>query len=254
MKLRNFALSTFLLVALLFSCGAPNSEPSVAYSGPTVNTVSTVNNPSAPCGCWECIPPHVLDSLLQAAPKQKEDFRSDIVFKIKPHIFYTDASIIPELEKDFLSSMDILNEAFHGYYHFETDSIIWSSEKEIYIGDLMSSRQLENQICKPYDEDGFINLYIMPTNTDLLGYTLMLANNFQDLSGDDTFSRVFLSYPSLKKGTTLTHEIGHWLSLGHAFQICANYMSYDCRRDFFTTEQLENMVIFGINFREYLMH
>ena len=176
-------------------------------------------------------------------------------------------------------NMATLNEAFDSTIIFEYEDSILLMPKytetlpELYANYTNPEKNFE-EIYK-LSEKGFINVFLMPTVEDtlngrvLLGFTPIYSDWFEGFEQvSPRMDNLFISYDGMLKGTTLTHEMGHFLGLAHPFQldfqqkknmglatekaICVNFMNYNCFVDRFTEEQVHLMSFFTEQYRKYL--
>ena len=115
----------------------------------------------------------------------------------------------------------------------------------------------------------------MPTVEDtvkgqvLLGFTPIFQDWFEGFERvSPRMDNLFVSYDGLQKGSTLTHEMGHFFGLSHPFQldfeerkklgletekaICTNFMNYSCFVNQFTERQVEFLSNFARTYPNYM--
>ena len=156
------------------------------------------------------------------------------------------------------SSIDFLNTQFDGGVIFNYRDTIWEDTTSLVIEDLMMSGDwtLENDLSSMYEDDGYINLIVLPSRGLLNGYTFRPQDDIED----PRWNRIFLSINALG-GTTLAHEVAHFMGLQHvanketcAFHMCENIMSYCQCRDHFSDSQFDTMYSVLVDKRSYLVH
>ena len=190
---------------------------------------------------------------------------TDIVVNLKWYITYDSLTErLPNFDQEIAASMERLNEDWQGTIRYSYDSIQYYIHNRRDIDYYRGNLELErSELRNLYNEEGSISVFILPTNNNLLGYARLLTSwhdgyavsepslDFVMVSRDGL--RSVHDWSSEKGSSTLTHEIGHFFSLDHAFDNCINYMSYNCYRSEFTAEQLEQMLKFLITYRSYLI-
>jgi len=184
----------------------------------------------------------------------------------------------PNLDSLLVQNIASLNEAFVGKIIFEKTDKLIETEHEALLTDLYKSYSENNPIfdtLRTLSQKGYINVFLMPTLEDtvsgqvLLGFTPIFSDWFEGFKQvSPRMDNLFVSYDGLFKGTTLTHEMGHFFGLAHPFQldfperkelgletekaICTNFMNYNCFVAQFTKEQLNLMSYFSTTYRHYL--
>ncbi len=175
---------------------------------------------------------------------------AEMIFDLSVFVVYNRTKPgMTELNKDIERSIREAN-SFSDRIQFRMTSSQYIKHKAI-IGNIRHSKKMEDELCKPYDKEGTINLYIVRTDSDLEGYTPVLQNGFEQYGTLDGLERVFVSYKGLSDGAVLIHELGHFFGLGHEDD-CRNYMSYNCYRDSFNAEQRSKLLRFAQVYRKYL--
>jgi len=175
-------------------------------------------------------------------------------------------------------NMEILNTAFDESVVFEKEGEVMKSDLNPLLPDLFkkySDNAAEFDSIRTYSKKGFITVFLMPTVEDtvrgqvLLGFTPIYSDWFEGFEQvSPRMDNIFVSYDGLQKGSTLTHEMGHFLGLAHPFQldfderkelglesekaICVNYMNYNCFVNQFTKGQTNLMGYFAKKYRSYL--
>lgn len=172
-----------------------------------------------------------------------------------------------------------LNEEFEGKVKFEVD-FVTTSLYTAYLPDLrmdffVDDGSMVDHLTNPIEIEGAVNIFVFDTYAVhdrgvLMGFTPIISaeqKKYEALSPQ--FDRIFLSYESLDKRSTLIHEMGHFLGLSHPWEMTdinkvlmglqtaesqeENHMSYSESVSTFTPEQLERMRDFALNFRFYLL-
>ena len=173
-----------------------------------------------------------------------------------------------------------LNDEFEGVIKFEAKEIVVNSG-QAFLPDLHKEyfgveEKTVDSLVRDIESHGSINVYIFDSyvieelNAELMGFTpIFKANHKEYVNASPNFDRIFLSYSSLPKQTTLVHEMGHFLGLDHPWEMSEinqsmmglhsdsdidhNHMAYGINVESFTYEQLERMQHFALEFRSYLI-
>ena len=175
---------------------------------------------------------------------------AEMIFDLSVFVVYNRTKPgMTELSKDIDRSIQEAN-SFSDRIQFRMTSSQYVKHNAI-LSNIRQSKRMEDDLCKPHDKEGTINLYIVRSNTDLEGYTPVLQNGFEQYGTLDGMERVFVSYKGLADGAVLIHELGHFFGLGHTND-CRNYMSYNCYRDTFDAEQRTTIFRFAQVYRKYL--
>lgn len=177
-------------------------------------------------------------------------------------------------------NIDFINAEFEGYIRFNFDQLFMDSEKA-FLPDLYKSFQENetegiNKLVGHSEIKGGVNIFIFDTyceeGTDqaLMGFTpsLRAQQEHYEVSSPE-FDRIYMAYDGLADKTTMIHEMGHFLGLHHPWEMTVgnrhslgmknehdvkcNHMSYGPEVEKFTTEQLESMRLFALQYRKYLM-
>lgn len=176
-------------------------------------------------------------------------------------------------------NIEYLNQEFEGRIKFKLDQLFLNRE-HVFIPDLHSDyvNATKNDIMKTVKDlevKGGINVFLFDTYTKNDGYTAMMgftpvlsAHHSTYANNSPRFDRLFLAYPSLGDMSTIVHEMGHFLGLSHPWEMhqldlefmglnkdseSRNHMTYHPEVDHFTTEQLDRMHHFALQFRRYLL-
>jgi len=178
------------------------------------------------------------------------------------------------------SNIDYLNEEFTGYIQFNFDQLFMDTEKAflpvLYEDFKRNETDHINKLVGHSEIKGGINIFLFDTyceaGTDqaLMGFTpsLRAQQEHYQVSSPE-FDRIFMAYDGLVDKTTMIHEMGHFLGLHHPWEmtpgnryslgmkndhdVACNHMSYGPSVEKFTTEQLEFMRRFALQYRKYLM-
>ena len=184
-----------------------------------------------------------------------------------------------DYQKMIEKNIQNLNQAFAPNFEFKTNMVGYNIQNQntnivdIY-SEYYSTPEKVADLFKP-SELHTINIYLAPTRMDtstgqvLLGFTPIYSDwNEGYAEVTPKKDNIIVSFEGLEKGTTLIHEMGHFLSLEHPWQlnyeekkllklekesdICRNYMNYSCFTDQFTFEQKVQMMFFAKKYRFYL--
>lgn len=183
-----------------------------------------------------------------------------------------------QLDSLVKENLATLNDAFSNSVVFIQDEPIIKSEVKTILPELYQM-YVENSsdfdTIRIHSKKGNINVFLMPTIEDtlkgqvLLGFTPIYQDWFEGFERvSPRMDNLFVSYDGLFKGSTLTHEMGHFMGLAHPFQmdfeerkelglaeekaICTNFMNYNCFVNEFTGKQINLMQYFAKTYRNYL--
>lgn len=176
-------------------------------------------------------------------------------------------------------NIDYLNQEFEGAVVFELGQLVMDPN-HAYIPDLhkahiKQNRSSVNALVDPIEIKGAINVYLFDTysnddgQTAMLGFTPVLsAQHIKYKAASPNFDRLYISYPGLIDKSTIVHEMGHFLGLSHPWEMNEmsidmmglknpnaerNHMGYHPEVNHFTSQQLDRMQHFALNFRNYLI-
>lgn len=252
--MRNIALSRFLLfwvggISLFLSCQSRVAPVAV--------------DPVFHCGA-----PAIDTAVYSETLEQEADTTIESIdLMTRWHVIHPDTSI--NFDQAIDDNLEAINAAMQGYIHYDRDSFIWHITEDVSISELMNEDVLEKSLSDRYGEEGVISVFVLPTKTNLLGYTKLFQSClgcYEDFA--PRYDNIFLSFDALLNkhnyvngsfekgedtGLTAIHEFGHFGSLPHNFDNYKDYMSYHCYRDHFTDDELLRMVTFYINHRNYLI-
>ncbi|MEM1318864.1 MAG: hypothetical protein AAGG75_01340 [Bacteroidota bacterium] len=178
------------------------------------------------------------------------------------------------------SNIAMLNEAFKGKIEFLAKEEVVVLETAITLNDLYYDYLGDQQVFSELRKElraGQINVVLTNTVEDtvkgtvLLGFTPVFSDwNEGFAKQSPLMDNMLISWEGMDKGTTLIHEMGHFMSLAHPWQlsyadrkrlqlesersICTNFMNYNCFVNQFTPGQLLQMHWFARNYRSYLMN
>jgi len=252
-------------------------------SGCKTDNTSKLPTEELPLECVgnECNP-EIIDSLIN------EDISIDKspIFNIKYHIGVSNDTVkLNENDIELLiASHNSLNEAYKGSIIFSMiDSIHYFNSvyslDEMYDDYLYGGKNpiktYYGKLLADYSDSTSINIFVMTTNKKngqtLLGFTPTLKKPELYPLFSPEYNAIAISFEGLfqyEVGSSLIHEIGHWLGLDHPWQYpdstkvdmgldskleyCINHMNYSCFVDRFTDEQLNFQTKFAIKFRNYL--
>lgn len=185
-----------------------------------------------------------------------------------------------EVISDIQLNMDYLNSEFEGKIKFANEYYFFDNQQaflpEIRKALLDFDDEWVNEIVSPIEIQGSLNVFIFDTyveeriNASLMGFTPLLANKQEDYGLiSPEFDRMYIAYEGLKKQSTLVHELGHFLGLKHTWEMSElkkkilginsksdemnNHMSYHHTVNKFTEEQLEEMRLYALKYRSYLL-
>lgn len=181
------------------------------------------------------------------------------------------------------TAINKLNRAFENTIKFNLhDKIYYHTSnmdlKELYTDYIKDSKRYD-KLIKGNSLKGYYNIFILKDplqdalGNTLMGFTPVFVTGFEDyIKISPHYDLVLLSYRGLfeyNDGAALIHETGHFLGLQHVFdmehsdmidmgfineyEICVNYMNYNCFSSKFTKQQLEYMVLFARYYRNYLL-
>lgn len=198
-----------------------------------------------------------------------------IHIKLNFVFFYNEKSVDKihfetEALNQMIESVNKTNELFGNRLIFETTEIYQ------FIPDYTKDIQTWLEKTRDWTEDfekgnGAITVFVTATHNDLNGFTPIFESHFDYYERfSPTYDNIYLSYRSLKRNTTLAHELGHFFSLPHTWEYkdedieqslglndntkCINIMSYNCYRDEFTEPQIDQMIQFILKWRAYLIN
>lgn len=176
-------------------------------------------------------------------------------------------------------NMAFLNSAFDGEVQFEIDAL-FMDENGAFLPDLhrdfiSGKKNAIEQLLDPIETSGAINVFIFHTYAEsrtgqaLTGFTPILSRLQNSYAyNSPKFDRIFISYEGLMSGSTLVHEMGHFLGLKHPWEmhplerkkmgldrenLGRNHMSYNDKTKEFTKAQLYEMRKYAFKYRAYLM-
>ena len=178
------------------------------------------------------------------------------------------------------TNVEYLNQEFEGRIKFRLNRL-FMDPNGAYLPDLHQLFNHKDQsqldaLIEPIEQKGAINIFLFETYTRktgapaMMGFTPILRedqNSYAFISPQ--FDRLFIAYPGLFDGSTLIHEMGHFLGLSHPWEMeiehqrllgfCTcqkddkNHMSYNETVDHFTTQQLDIMHRNTMTYRQYLL-
>jgi len=170
-----------------------------------------------------------------------------------------------------------LNSTFYGVMEFRKNKIVHLESEHnlphVYT-DYLHGGDLLNALSEGKAEAGFINVFIMETREEdpgrvLHGFT-PLYNDYHEGYAKVTpeMDRIMISYEGLEFKSSLFHELGHYFSLAHPWELsedqkkvlglsdpeeeCINHMNYNCFVNKYTEQQLKQMKMFANTYRSYL--
>jgi len=139
---------------------------------------------------------------------------AEMIFDLSVFVVHNRAKPgMTELSKDIDRSIQEAN-SFSERIKFRMTSSQYIKHNAI-LSNIRQSKRMEDDLCKPNDKPGTINMYIVRSNNDLEGYTPVLQDGFEQYGTLDGMERVFVSYKGLSDGAVLIHELGHFFGLGH---------------------------------------
>lgn len=176
-------------------------------------------------------------------------------------------------------NLEYLNQEFKNEIKFNFDQL-FLDPISAYLPDLYNqfferSSATIDSLLKPVETTGAINVFVFDTyiregeSAALSGFTPRLKSGQESYPlNSPSFDRIFISYGGLLDKTTLVHEMGHFLGLYHPWEMDAhqknnlgilnkededhNHMSYSSDVHEFTTEQLQFMRKYALDYRTYL--
>jgi len=184
-----------------------------------------------------------LKSIRENVAYLNEEFENKIKFEVKQFFVDEGHALLPDLHKEYFGVEELTVE----------------------------------KLVKNIEDKGSINVYIFDSyviedlNAELMGFTpIFRASHKEYEQTSPTFDRIFLAYSALRKKTTLVHEMGHFLGLDHPWEMTdinqdlmglnstasieENHMAYGSKVEGFTSEQLDRMQHFALQFRGYLVN
>ena len=246
---------------LLFSCNRKSFiEDAFKYER---NCKSTDYSPSG-------------DSIQVAQEVQGRTIKSDMInIKLK-FIFFTknrkvSLQFAKETDRQVKTSVGVMNDMFKGKINF-----VYSRHYDYYPGykksiqDWIDASRKWTYDFEEYDDE--VLVFVTHTNTSLNGFTPVLPNGLERYEQyAPLLDKIYLSYRSLDRATTLSHEMGHFFGLNHTWEVvnkkdinmlqltndkvkCVNLMSYSCYRDSFTDGQISSMINFLVKYKSYLIY
>lgn len=184
-----------------------------------------------------------------------------------------------DIYHDIVDNMAYLNEEFEGYIKFKFKRYSFHNKKaqlpEIHKSLIGIDDDWVEDIVQPIEHQGTLNVFVFDTyveegsNAALMGFTPILSAQ-HDKYGmlSPSFDRMYIAFKSLKNKTTIVHEMGHYLGLRHPWEMSdsdkidlgianksdelCNHMSYNHAVNKFTKQQLDQMRVFALKFRDYL--
>ncbi len=177
-------------------------------------------------------------------------------------------------------NVEYLNQEFEGFIKFRINAL-FMDQGHAYIPDIhqkihVDGGSMVEDLVGEIEKKGGINIFLFDTYTKgqnqpaMLGFTPILSMGHSSYEfNSPLFDRMFIAYPGLFSGSTIVHEMGHFLGLSHPWEMnkldrqlmglcqCSaddtNHMTYNQEVDHFTAEQLERMHLHAMSFRQYLM-
>ncbi len=182
-------------------------------------------------------------------------------------------SQLPTIQTNLLE----LNSLFEGSIEFRKHKVIRLESKyklpTVY-QDYLDGGQLFDELSREVAELGYINVFVMETLEETPGRKL---HGFTPLYNDyhegyakvaPEMDRLMVSFEGLEFKYSLYHELGHYFSLAHPWELseaqklvlglqdpqeeCVNHMNYNCFVNKFTQQQLIQMKAFANRYRSYL--
>ena len=177
-------------------------------------------------------------------------------------------------------NIEYLNDAFQGEVSFVFNELFMDPNHaylpDIYKSYSAGSKEIIAPIVKPIEKKGAINIYLFDTyaengrNDALMGFTPLLSSRQSAYATNSPrFDRILMAYEGLEGNKTLVHEMGHFFGLKHPWEISTfakhrlgiknktdeskNHMSYGQSVQEFTPQQLEDMRVYALKYRKYLM-
>jgi len=170
-----------------------------------------------------------------------------------------------------------LNSLFEGRIEFRKHKIIPLESKfnlPVVYQDYLVGGELFDELSAEHAEKGYINVFVMETMEESPGRKL---HGFTPLYNDyhegyakvaPEMDRLMVSFEGLEFKSSLFHELGHYFSLAHPWELseeqkivlglidpqeeCINHMNYNCFVNKYTEQQLMQMKIFASKYRSYL--
>ncbi len=170
-----------------------------------------------------------------------------------------------------------LNISFEGAIEFRKNKIhtLYSDHSlPLVYKDYLAGGDLLDNLSEGKAEAGYINVFVMETMEEepgriLHGFT-PLFNDYHEGYAKVTpeMDRLMVSFEGLEFNSSLFHELGHYFSLAHPWELseeqktvlglldpqeeCINHMNYNCFVNKFTEPQLKQMKMFATTYRAYL--
>lgn len=178
------------------------------------------------------------------------------------------------------ANLEYLDTEFEDKIKFKPDYYLFDGQSaylpDIHLALLKGEDDWVTDIVSSVEIKGRLNVFVFDTytpansNQSLMGFTPILRDKQEDYGAiSPEFDRMYIAYESLLKKTTLVHEIGHFLGLQHPWEMSMhskqqfglvkqtdqddNHMSYHHDVHKFTTQQIEHMRLFALEYRSYLL-
>jgi len=170
-----------------------------------------------------------------------------------------------------------LNSSFHGVMEFRKNRIeVLSSDNNLPLlyQDYLDGGKLLDNLSEGEAEPGFINVFVVETREEdpgriLHGFTPLYNDYYEGYAKVvPKMDRLMISFEGLEFKSSLFHELGHYFSLAHPWELseeqkhklglidpqeeCINHMNYNCFVNKFTEQQLQQMKLFAYTYRAYL--